>query len=218
VKIYLLIINQERHFFYSDIADPADIAEHEPLQDSVPKSGFKAWLIKQIARFREGWDHSQAGPMRWMRRLWDWLHSFAHPDEAMLVRLRTAKQIQLQYPAGRTEVDVAGVWLGYLNQQWWWHGLWLIVNGTIAPFAAFLAILPGPNIIGYWFLYRAVHHGLVVWGISRVLKRTIPTEYHALEQLDIPVEDDASGKATHPALRPDAAALDEHFARGRSGR
>jgi hypothetical protein len=92
-----------------------------------------------------------------------------------------------------------------------------VINGTIAPFTIVLALLPGPNVIGYWFLYRAIHHMLVVWGIGRVRRAVVVTEYRAIEQLDIPVASDASGKSSHPALRAEASALDEHVARRQAG-
>ena len=102
-----------------------------------------------------------------MRRSWDWLHSWAHPDEAMLARLWSARRIDLHHPRARGRRGPRHL-ADYLNRQWRRHLVWLIVNGVIAPFSVILAILPGPNLIGYWFAYRAIHHSLVVWGIRRV--------------------------------------------------
>ena len=66
---------------------------------------------------------------------------------------------------------------------------WLSCNGIIAPVAIItLWILPGPNLIGYWFAYRAIHHSLVVWGIRRVQRKQIPTELYPVAALDLPIE------------------------------
>ena len=86
------------------------------------------------------------------------------------------------------------------------------LNGVIAPFAFWLFILPGPNLIGYWFAYRTIHHLLVVWGIRRVRRNTIPTELHPMAALDVPIERDDQGKSSHAALSGAAARLDEHVA------
>jgi hypothetical protein len=158
-----------------------------------------------------------------MRRSWDWLHSWAHPDELMLARLRTARTIDLHHPAARPGDEVRALWQGYLGQQWRRHLVWLVFNGSIAPPAiAILWILPGPNLIGYWFAYRAIHHLLVVWGIRRVRRAVIPTELYPSTALNELIERDNEGKATHAALDGATELLDEHVAwhdssRGKQG-
>ena len=82
----------------------------------------------------------------------------------------------------------------------------------IAPISVLFAILPGPNLIGYWFAYRAIHHSLVVWGIRRVRRNKIPTELHPIRALDLPVEMAKDGKHAHAALVGHATGLDAHMA------
>ena len=84
------------------------------------------------------------------------------------------------------------------------------LNTLIAPFTVLFAILPGPNVIGYWFAYRAIHHTLIVWGLRRVRTARIPIELHPVASLDRPIEHDDAGKAKHAALDGEAALLDEH--------
>ena len=66
------------------------------------------------------------------------------------------------------------------------------------PVVAILAILPGPNLIGYWFTYRAIHHCLIVLGIRRARRGKVPTNLIASKSLDHPVQDDENGRASHP--------------------
>ena len=87
-----------------------------------------------------------------------------------------------------------------------------VFNGSIAPLPLMLWVLPGPNLIGYWFAYRAIHHLLVVWGIRRVRRDVIPTELYPSTALDALIERDGDGKATHAALDGAAELLDEHVA------
>jgi len=150
--------------------------------------------------------------MLWMRRTWDWLHSLTRPDEAMLARLRSARRIDLFHPAARPGSDVSAAWRGYLNHQWRRHLFWMSINGVIAPFSVLFAILPGPNLIGYWFAYRAIHHSLVVWGIRQVWRDKISTGLHPVAALDRPLEPDEEGKPCHAALAGAAARLQEHVA------
>ena len=210
MKIYLLLLDDARFFFFSDESEAAHENPDNPVDP--PRTGLSGWFHARYTRFRIAWQHADSGALLWMRRVWDWLHSWTHPDEAMLARLWSARIVDLRYPASRREDDVRAIWSGYLRQQWRRHLVWLVLNGLIAPFAFLLFVLPGPNLIGYWFAYRAIHHTLVVWGIGRVQRNKAPTELHPIAALDLPIERDGDGKSSHVALTGSATRLDEHVA------
>jgi Mitochondrial K+-H+ exchange-related len=130
----------------------------------------------------------------------------------MLARLWSARRIDLRHPASRSSEAVRAIWSDYLRQQGRRHLAWFAVNGFIAPFAFWLFILPGPNLIGYWFAYRTIHHLIVVWGIARVRWNKVATELCPIAALDVPIEHKDDGKAAHIALSGSAARLDEHVA------
>jgi hypothetical protein len=213
VKIYLLLIDHARFFFYADDSETAHDTENDDDSSNPPRSGVYRWFHGRYKRFRSAWQHADSGALVWMRRAWDWLHSWAHPDEVMLARLWSARRVDLHHPAGRHGDQVRAIWDEYLSQQWRRHLVWLCFNGAVAPFAIVtLWILPGPNLIGYWFAYRAIHHLLVVWGIRRVQQNKVPTELYPVAALDLPIERDGDGKAGHIALTGRANRLDEHVA------
>ncbi len=110
------------------------------------------------------------GPIR-MKRCW---RGCGRPAGSICITRRRVRPMKFE-----------PIWADYLKRQGRRHLLWLIVNGVIAPFSALFAILPGPNLIGYWFAYRAIHHSLVVWGIRRVQRNKIPTELHPIAALDL---------------------------------
>ncbi len=86
-------------------------------------------------------------------------------------------------------------------------------NAVVAPPAlALLWPLPGPNVIGYWFAYRAIHHALIVLGIRRLCRDEVAIELCPRDELDRPIERDENGKARHVALDGEATHLDEHVA------
>jgi hypothetical protein len=212
VKIYLLLIDHARFFFYSDESEASDVTDHSDDSSTHRRSGVSGWFLAKYDRFRSAWQHADSGAFHWMRQSWDWLHTWAHPDEAMLARLWSARRVDLYHPASRRGDQVLAIWNDYLRQQWRRHLVWLIVNGVIAPISVLFAILPGPNLIGYWFAYRAVHHSLVVWGIARVRRNKIPTELQPTLALDLPVEMGKDGKHAHAALVGRATGLDTHMA------
>jgi hypothetical protein len=212
VKIYLLLIDDARFFFYSDESEASDDNDHNDDSSGPRRSGVRGWVLAKYDRFRSAWEHADSGALHWMRLSWDWLHSWTHPDEAMLARLWSARTVELYHPAARRGDEVRAIWMDYLRQQWRRHLVWLIVNAVIAPISVLFAILPGPNLIGYWFAYRAIHHSLVVWGIRRVRRDKIPTELHPTRALDLPVEIGKDGKPAHAALADRATGLDMHMA------
>jgi hypothetical protein len=212
VKIYLLLIDHSRFFFYSDESEASDDKDHSDDSSGPRRSGVRGWVLAKYDRFRSAWEHADSGALHWMRLSWDWLHSWTHPDEAMLARLWSARTVGLYHPASRRDDEVRAIWMDYLRQQWRRHLVWLIVNAVIAPISVLFAILPGPNLIGYWFAYRAIHHSLVVWGIRRVRRDKIPTELHPTRALDLPVEIGKDGKHAHAALAGRVTGLDMHMA------
>ena len=212
MKVYLLLINDEQFFFYSDESEV-----DESQVEAQARGGWRGRLEDRWHRFQRAWHESDAGVARWARRSWDWLHSLVHPDEGMLVRLRSTRRIDLHHPASRSRDAVAKVWLDYLGRKWRRHMIYLCGNAAIAPLAlALLWPLPGPNLIGYWFAYRAIHHWLIVRGIGGVRKGRIPTEYHPETSLDLPISRDHEGKASHAAINSEGHRLDEYVSRNSS--
>jgi hypothetical protein len=208
VKIYMLLIDEERFIFFGD-GSGAD-QDEEGVSAARARSGILKWVHDRIAKFKAAWHDAGSGTLYWIRRAWDWLQTLVRPDEAMLARLRSSRRIELHHPAARSEDDVLAEWRNYLSGQWRRHWFWLGINALITPFAAALFVLPGPNLIGIWFAYRTVHHGIVVWGISRVRRNLIPIELHSVASLDRPVEQDGEGKARHSALEGAEKKLEEH--------
>jgi hypothetical protein len=208
VKVYLLLANQERHFFYADVSEADDARE----EDS-PGTGIRRWFHQRWERFRTAFYGADAGMAFQARRCWDWLHRLTRPDESMLVRLRSTRRIDLYHPASRSTETVTTIWHDYLSRSWRRHIASLGFNAAIAPLAFLLFVLPGPNVIGFWFAYRVVHHWLIIRGIRRVRSGQVPTFYHAESTLDLPVERDQDGKARHAAITGRGHRLDEYLGR-----
>jgi hypothetical protein len=208
LKVYLLLVKDERFFFYSDESE----LDESRVENAAPPSGWRGWLEGRWHGFQRAWHDADAGVALWARRTWDWLHSLVHPDELMLARLRGTQRIDLHHPASRPADAVAAIWQEYLNRRWHRHVVWLSVDVVIAPFGLVLLWpLPGPNLIGYWFAYRAIHHWLIVRGINAVRKGNVPTTFHAAASLDLPLERDETGKAKHRAIDGNGTRLDEYL-------
>jgi Mitochondrial K+-H+ exchange-related len=206
----MLLIDDTRFFFFADESELA--LEDDDGSPEPPRSGIRKWIQNRFEKFKATWQHAGSGALYWMRKVWDWLHKLVRPDEAMLARLWSARRIKLHHPAARSEVDVSANWRDYLSRQRRRHLFWFVFNAVLAPPSVILAALPGPNVIGFWFAYRAVHHGLVVWGITRARRNLLPIELFALESLDVPIEHDGEGNARHAALLGGGEQIEKHMA------
>jgi hypothetical protein len=208
VKVYLLLADDRQSFFYSDESEIDESREEVVTR----RSGLRGWLQSRWHKFEQAFHGADDGVALRARQTWDWLHSLAHPDETMLVRFRATRRIELHHPASRTEDAAKWIWQEYLARRWRRHLIFLSANAFIAPLAlALLWPLPGPNLIGYWFAYRAVHHWLILRGIRKVRKGRVPTHYHSEASLDKPVQRDEEGKARHAAIEGEGHRLDEHL-------
>jgi hypothetical protein len=107
-----------------------------------------------------------------LKRAWDWMHRRMYPDEPLLAALRSARLIEVYHPDSLTSGAVLDLWNAYLGHRLRRHLPWLLFN------------LPGPNVIGYWFAYRAVHHLLILHGIRRALGGRVETTFHPVSDLD----------------------------------
>ncbi len=185
-----------RRIFYAPPA--ADCAEGSP----APNTGIRGRVEARYHRFREGWQHSDGRAARLSRRAWQWLHSRTHPDEPLLARLRSAGAVEVVYPSAETREEAADAWSGFLAAARRRHRRGLLGHAVVAPLSVVLAPLPGPNLLGYWFAYRAVHHWLILVGLGRMRRGLIATSFRAVAGPDAGVSDENRGRGADPRAEP----------------
>jgi hypothetical protein len=98
--------------------------------------------------------------------------------------LRGAQRIELIHPASLSAAAAGEQWEDYLLSRKRRHTLWLVLNTLVSPVTVLFVPLPGPNVIGYWFVYRAICHLLARLGIRRVLSSEVSTSLVASSVLD----------------------------------
>ena len=58
------------------------------------------------------------------------------------------------------------------------------MNLAISPFTVLLVPVPGPNVVGFWFVYRIVCHALALLGIRRASGPRVTTDFRPSADLD----------------------------------
>lgn len=178
MKIYLIDLgNGSHHFCPEGAASPAE-------GDAVQSKKLVRWFARKLENLEEVLRTSERGVGPHVHRLWEWLKRRAHADESFLRRLRLAASLEVYHPASVSESDARLRWASYLGRNRARHMFWLVVNVLICPFTLLLIPLPGPNVIGFWFVYRAIAHLLALLGVLRARRRKTETSFYVLVELD----------------------------------
>ncbi|GAC1466895.1 MAG: hypothetical protein NVSMB9_07920 [Isosphaeraceae bacterium] len=182
LKVYLLNVDSTsrcRLFYHEPQPD-----EENGDPESPATAGPRPWLESRLQTMKQGWQHSTRGPARLIKNVWEWLQRRTHPDEPLLARLRSAPSIVMHHPASLHASEVARDWQTFLLRSRRRHWPWLLANLLVAPLSILLAPLPGPNLIGYWLVYRALRHSMILVGLRRARAGKIPTDFRAVALLD----------------------------------
>jgi hypothetical protein len=90
-------------------------------------------------------------------------------EQRLLWQLRGKDAVRLVYPDDVTEPHARRLLKRSLQRDWERHRFWLVIDGLGAVGSALLILLPGPNFIGYYFIFRIVGHYLSLRGARRGL-------------------------------------------------
>ena len=168
--IHLVPLGRDRYDLYSEVPE----ADEGPPADDAGR--IRRWLHAAGEQWREYVDRARlatdTGRFARMRdgvinRLADSL------DELRTLRgLRTADAATLLFPAGLDEASARAVLDRLLGAERRYHGRRLVVYLTLFVLSGALAVLPGPNVVAYYFGFQGVGH-LQAWRGARHAAVTI---------------------------------------------
>jgi len=168
--VYLVPIGSGRFDLYTEQE------ERDPL---APREAAGLWS-RTIERLHEGWRQmARAATSRQgdragrLTRLRDWLVcriAEAIAEQRTLWSLRTLASATFIYPSDLSETSAAAIRGRVLIRARRHHGWWLLINVVGVALTAVLVLLPGPNLIGYYFLFRVVAHYLSWRGARHALE------------------------------------------------
>lgn len=157
--VYLVPAGRDRYELYSESA--------EPPPDVPPSSGWwSGWLVRAREQWRElaaraersGEDEDARG---WLTRGRDWLvRSLAESiaQQRTLWALRLERTATARVPIALAP-DAARAWIRAEFARARRHHLrWFVVDGAIFVASGVLALVPGPNLLAYYFAFRLVGH------------------------------------------------------------
>jgi hypothetical protein len=169
--VYLVPIGRRRFDLYAEPSPEAEAGDEEPHD-----AGF--WE-RQAGRFRQGWRDTSRNAYAArgatngvLARTRDWLvrqiaESIAEQQTLWSLRDRTAASFV--YPAELSEMDAAGIRDRILVEARRRHRFWMLIHLAATVLTVALVLLPGPNLIGYYFAFRLIAHFLSWRGARRAL-------------------------------------------------
>ena len=99
--------------------------------------------------------------------------------------MRKASEIEIYHPTTMSSEEAQTLWVDYMARCRRRHLPWLVVNALLSPISLLLAPIPGPNLIGYWFAYRAVKDLLALLGLRHAQDSQVATTFRPREVLAI---------------------------------
>jgi len=168
--VYLVPLGRTRYELYSEPPDDGEAGEdgHGLLRSWRDRFGERWRTTVQTARRGD----ANRG---WFARTRDWAvckvaETVAEQRTLWSVRHMTAAD--LRYPSDLSDADALAHLRRLLARARRYQGIWLIVDAVLFVASGLLVLVPGPNIVAYYFGLRVIAHYLSWRGARQGLDRT----------------------------------------------
>jgi hypothetical protein len=141
-------VRRAAHRFREQIAEAEREGRQPPPDDGRPRSF--ATRVK-------------ARSLRWIAE--------AIAEQRLLWHLRGQTDARLIHPDDLTDPQAQQLLRRTLTRDWERHRFWLVVDAIGGAASLLLVLIPGPNVIGYYFLFRIFGHYLSLRGARQGLSK-----------------------------------------------
>src|SRR5262245_23783173 len=171
MDVYLVPVGEDRYELYCEFADeePEEVGEPPTGVFSRFRQSFSEMLAEAERERRQGATTVDGGWWRRAkRRLMCWVaESIA--EQRLLWHLRRQTEACLFYPDDVDEPVATARLRSGLKRDFEKHRFWLIIDSVGFVASAALTLLPGPNLLAYYFAFRLVGHYLSMRGARQGL-------------------------------------------------
>jgi hypothetical protein len=177
--VYLVPVGAGRFELYSEAPDEAAPGDESP----PPGSFWRRTIEKAQGRWREA-VHAARGSdasAGWFARMRDRAVCRAAEtiaEQRTLWSLRHFTAATLVHSSDLTDHPAADVRDRLLSVARKQHGKWLVIDTALLVASGVFMLVPGPNVLAYYFAFRVVGHYLSWRGAQQALER-ITWELHA---------------------------------------
>jgi len=174
MEVFVVPVAAERYELYCEVSDPAP-----PPSGTAPPGPFGRlvqWFNRMLADAEQ--ERRQPRPEAvegWARRTARWvLRRVAGTiaEQRLLWHLRGQQAATLVYPDDLTAEQGLAILRAALSRDLGRHRFWLAGDGALAAVTGPLFFfVPGPNLVAYYFVFRAVGHYFAWRGARQGLDR-----------------------------------------------
>ena len=167
--------------------------EHDTENDVIGDVQPKGRVASMVANFKEalarveqerlsGETRVHEGPRTWTERMKDralcWIAEKI-AEQRLLWRLRNESELVLHFPDDLAEEAAIANARAELQREADRHMKWTVIDGLLFVASGLLFLVPGPNLVAYYFGFRLVGHYLshrgAKHGLSEVQWSACPT-------------------------------------------
>ena len=179
MDVYLVPVGEDRYELYCEVADeePEEVGESPVGIFRRLRQRFSDMLAEAERERRQGSSVVEGGwPTRAKVRIMRWAaESIA--EQRLLWHLRRQTEASLFYPDDVDDQYAMARLRASLKRDFEKHRFWLTIDSLGFIGSAALTLLPGPNLLAYYFAFRLVGHYLSMrgarQGLSVVTWRTV---------------------------------------------
>ncbi|MEQ1896788.1 MAG: hypothetical protein ABL971_05295 [Vicinamibacterales bacterium] len=177
MEVYLVPIGQARYELYSEQADagpPGDPDEPQTGLLARARLRFAEMLLAAADRQRAKREGRWTAPVSRMARVRDWITAWVAErveEEELHWALRRIHAAVLVHPAdmdGEFAMATVRRTLAHDRRRHW---RWAVAHGILFVAGGLFAVIPGPNLIAYYFAFRMFGHWLSARGAAQGLTR-----------------------------------------------
>jgi hypothetical protein len=173
MDVYLVPVGNDRYELYCEVPDEPDV----PAGADAPKGivqrlrrRFADMLAEAERERRHGASPPQAAGWlaRAKARMMRWVAD-SIAEQRLLWHLRSQTEACLFFPDDVAESDAMSRLRAQLGRDRDKHRFWLSIDGVGFVLSGLLMLVPGPNLLAYYFAFRLVGHYLSLMGARRGL-------------------------------------------------
>jgi hypothetical protein len=169
MDVYLVPVSPARHHLYCEVAP-------SPATDG--DEGTASWLERLKARFRSAVDEGEAAQYGELderehgrlRRFITRKLAETVAEQRLLWHMRHETTAILHHPDSMAGPRALAIARAEFGSDYARHRRWLIINGLLTAITGpLLFFVPGPNLVSWYFSFRAIGHFFSMRGARRAL-------------------------------------------------
>src|SRR5689334_21957655 len=172
MDVFVIPIGSDRYELYCEAPVEAPAPESAPSGVVGRLRYHFAVMLHQAEERRRGGVKSPRAATR-LGRFQEWIMAWVAErvaEQRLLWNLRRETAVVAFYPQDLTFEQALTLVRRTLQRDWERHRLWLAVDSVLLIGSAALILLPGPNIVGYYFAFRVMGHYLSIRGALQGLR------------------------------------------------